>query len=151
EGKIIARKGKAIVDIGSSGSEGVIYANIAALQIVGPYNIPNVETEGIAVYTNTQPCGSFRAPGTIETSFAAESHTDSLARRAGIDPLEFRLNNVWEDGSQGPTGQIMRGVGLKDALTQAAKKIGYGELSNKKGKLSANLNVRSGIGIACGF
>ena len=101
EAKIIARRAKAVVDIGVSASEGAIYANIAALQMIGPYDIPNVDSEGISVYTNKQPCGAFRAPGTAETNFAVESHTDVLAKRAGLDPLEFRLRNVWEDGSVG--------------------------------------------------
>jgi CO/xanthine dehydrogenase Mo-binding subunit len=158
DGKIVARQGKAIVDTGAYGSEGAVYANIACFQLIGPYNIPNVETEGVSVYTNKQPAGAYRAPGTMETAFAVESHTDMLARKAGIDPLEFRLNNVWEDGSLGPTGQVMHGVGLKDALVKAADKIGWKSfvsssppqppaLKNAK----SNPKVAEGIGISCGF
>jgi len=44
------------------GSDGAVYANIACFALVGAYKIPNVETEGIGVYTNKQPSGAYRAP-----------------------------------------------------------------------------------------
>ena len=38
--------------------------------------------------------GAWRAPGNNSTTFARESHIDVLAFKLGIDPLEFRLNNI---------------------------------------------------------
>jgi len=38
--------------------------------------------------------GAWRAPGNNSTTFARESHIDVTAHKAGIDPLEFRLNNM---------------------------------------------------------
>lgn len=38
--------------------------------------------------------GAWRAPGNNSTTFARESHIDFTALAAGIDPLEFRLNNL---------------------------------------------------------
>ena len=38
--------------------------------------------------------GAWRAPGNNSTTFARESHIDTTAFAAGIDPLEFRLNNL---------------------------------------------------------
>ncbi len=40
--------------------------------------------------------GAWRAPGNNTTTFARESHIDAIAFKAGIDPLEFRLNNLKE-------------------------------------------------------
>ncbi len=148
DGKIVARQGRSVVDCGAYASEGTVYANMAAFTLQGPYDIPNVETEGIAVYTNKQPAGACRAPGSMETAFGVESHTDMLAEKAGIDPLEFRLGNLWEDGSLGPTGQVMEGVGVKDALRKAAERIGYRELRSDS-KWSAGSYTRRGVGIAC--
>jgi Aerobic-type carbon monoxide dehydrogenase, large subunit CoxL/CutL homologs len=147
-GRIIARKARAIVDTGAFGSEGSVYANIAALQLIGPYDIPNVDTEGIAVYTNKQPAGAYRAPGSIETAFAVESHTDMLAQKAGMDPLEFRLRNVVEDGSVGPTGQIMSGVGLKDALNKIKEVLKY---EGFKENDTVSRSKMKGMGLACGL
>ena len=149
-GRISARQGRAIVDTGVYGSDGAVYANIACFALVGAYKIPNVETEGIGVYTNKQPSGAYRAPGTMEPAFAVESHVDMLAKKAGMDPLEFRLRNLWEDGDSGPTGQTMNGVGVKDALISAAERVGYKEFRKAK-RASADSNSRLGIGMAVGL
>lgn len=41
--------------------------------------------------------GAWRAPGNNTTTFARESHIDMTANAAGIDPLEFRLNNLKDE------------------------------------------------------
>jgi len=41
--------------------------------------------------------GAWRAPGNNSTTFARESHIDATAYAVGIDPLEFRLNNLNHD------------------------------------------------------
>ena len=64
----------------------------------GPYRIPNVRITVTCVYTNEMPCGSMRAPGQPQVTFACESHTDLLARRIGLDPVEFRRRNVVCEG-----------------------------------------------------
>jgi nicotinate dehydrogenase subunit B len=38
--------------------------------------------------------GAWRGPGSNTNIFARESHIDSMAAKAGIDPLEFRLKNL---------------------------------------------------------
>uniref|UniRef100_UPI00356A6240 xanthine dehydrogenase family protein molybdopterin-binding subunit n=1 Tax=Lutibacter sp. TaxID=1925666 RepID=UPI00356A6240 len=38
--------------------------------------------------------GAWRAPGNNSTTFARESHIDVMAFKVGIDPLDFRLNNL---------------------------------------------------------
>jgi len=41
--------------------------------------------------------GAWRAPGNNSTTFARESHIDVTAHKLGIDPLEFRLNNLKDE------------------------------------------------------
>jgi nicotinate dehydrogenase subunit B len=38
--------------------------------------------------------GAWRAPGNNTTTFARESHIDVVAHSAGMDPLDFRMNNL---------------------------------------------------------
>jgi isoquinoline 1-oxidoreductase len=59
------------------------------------YDIPNNRTrifnkDGIHPFST----GAWRAPGNNTTTFARESQIDATAHAAGIDPLEFRLNNI---------------------------------------------------------
>jgi nicotinate dehydrogenase subunit B len=72
--------------------------------------------------------GPWRAPDNNTNSFARESHIDVMAARAGMDPLEFRLNNL--------TDERMRGV-----LKAAAEKFGWTPAKGPSGR---------GFGIACG-
>lgn len=59
------------------------------------YNIPNNRTR-IFNDRDVHPfgTGAWRAPGNNSTTFARESHIDVMAHAAGIDALEFRLNNL---------------------------------------------------------
>ena len=59
------------------------------------YDIPNNRTR-MFNKENIHPfgTGAWRAPGNNTTTFARESHIDATAHVAGIDPLEFRLNNM---------------------------------------------------------
>jgi isoquinoline 1-oxidoreductase len=41
--------------------------------------------------------GAWRGPGSNTNIFARESHMDIMAAKAGMDPLEFRLNNLTDE------------------------------------------------------
>jgi len=73
--------------------------------------------------------GAWRAPGNNTNTFARESHIESLAAEAGLDPLEFRLKNLKDK-------RMIR------VLKEAAKKFDW-----KPGKLPSG----RGFGIACGI
>ncbi len=72
--------------------------------------------------------GPWRGPSANTNTFARESHLDILAAKAGVDPVEFRLNHL--------TDQRFR-----HALAVAADKFGW-----KPAKRPTGL----GVGIACG-
>jgi len=59
------------------------------------YEIPNNRTR-IFNDRDIHPfgTGAWRAPGNNSTTFARESHIEATAHEAGIDALEFRLNNI---------------------------------------------------------
>jgi len=91
----------------------------------GPYKIPHVHIEGVQVYTNTVPGGFMRAPGEPQAVFAIESHIDCIARQLGIDPLDFRLQNLIEEGNETPIGTRYQGIRGKETLEAAVAAAGY--------------------------
>src|SRR5947209_9545273 len=93
------------------------------------------------MYTNNLPGGQMRAPGEPQGFFAAESHLDCVARKLGMDPYEFRLKNLIEEGETTLTGGHYRGIKAKDTLKAAVKTAGY------KASKAANM----GRGIAMGY
>jgi CO/xanthine dehydrogenase Mo-binding subunit len=83
----------------------------------GPYNVPNVQVDCFAAYTNNAPCGAFRGFGVSQSCFAVESNMDILAEQLGIDALELRRTNALDVGSVTCTGQLMKeSVGLKECI-----------------------------------
>jgi xanthine dehydrogenase D subunit len=74
---------------------------------LGPYVVPNSRIDAYGVYTNNPPCGAMRGFGSVQTAFACEAQMDRLAAELGMDPVELRQLNAMEEGSQGPTGQVI--------------------------------------------
>jgi len=98
-----------------------------APRAAGPYRVPNTRIESVHVYTNTVPGGHMRAPGSPQAVFALESHLDEVARELGLDPLEFRMRNLIEDGEETAWGQHFENVRVKETLEAAADAAGYRE------------------------
>jgi len=73
--------------------------------------------------------GPWRAPGANINVFARESQIDTMAAKAKVDPLEFRLNNT--------SDRRMRGV-----LEAAAGRFGWKKAAGPSGR---------GVGVACGI
>jgi len=116
-GKLLAMEAKITGDTGAYGSYGIAVASRAAVHATGPYEIENVEIESNCVYTNNPFCGAMRGFGTPQMAIAHESQMDLLADKLGLDPLEFRLKNVFRAGSETATGQkLTTSIGIAECL-----------------------------------
>jgi len=127
EGKIIARKVRLVLDGGAYCSWSETTLGKACILAPGPYNIDNVHVEAFVVYTNKTMTGAMRGFGAPQVCFAYESHMDDIAAALGIDPLEIRLRNVFDEGSISPTGQVLHSVVVRDSLLTAAERFGWRE------------------------
>ncbi|MCL1993346.1 MAG: xanthine dehydrogenase molybdenum-binding subunit XdhA [Spirochaetes bacterium] len=56
------------------------------------------KAEIFTVYTNVAVAGALRGYGTPQAVFAIESHVEDIARKLGMDPLEFRFLNLMPVG-----------------------------------------------------
>lgn len=86
----------------------------------GPYRIPHVSVNAYSVYTNKPVSGAFRGYGIPQGTWACEQHTDELANRLEMDPLEFRLKNVFVEGDISYWGEELEAVGLEECLRKAS-------------------------------
>jgi CO/xanthine dehydrogenase Mo-binding subunit len=69
------------------------------------------------VYTNNAISGAFRGFGVPQAHIVTEALLDELARKVGIDPLEFRLKNAIRVGQATATGQVLAAsVGMVQCL-----------------------------------
>jgi CO/xanthine dehydrogenase Mo-binding subunit len=141
-GRIVGRRVRLLLDTGASlpGRDFAVGYSIGFL--LGPYRTEAYEIEGFALQTNKPPFGPHRAPFAPQSVFALESHIDGLARRLGVDPIEFRKLHAWREGDRTAYDQPVGPMGLEAGLEGAAR-IAAG--------WRAGLPSSHGIGVACGF
>ena len=126
-GKLCAMQVRAVF---SGGGYAALKAN-AEVTVQGPrraasyYRIPAIQVETLCVYTNQVPCTQTRTPGSPQTTFAVESHIDIIARELGMDPVQFRMKNLLDDGEATPFGQKLKGIVVKETLKKALETAGW--------------------------
>lgn len=112
----------------------------------GPYQVPNVQVNTYAMYTNNVPSGAFRGFGVTQSGFAMESQMDVLAEALGISPLEIRRKNVLRYGSKTIAGQVMTdSCGLDQCLEKVASEIANHPFLEVEG------DKRRAWGVACAY
>jgi isoquinoline 1-oxidoreductase subunit beta len=80
-----------------------------------PYDIPNFQVEYVRAEPPAVPTGFWRGVGPNNNVFATECFMDELARKAGADPIAFRI------------GMLEKTPRLKAAVQLVAEKSGWGQ------------------------
>jgi isoquinoline 1-oxidoreductase beta subunit len=80
-----------------------------------PYDIPNFQVEYVRAEPPAVPTGFWRGVGPNNNVFATECFMDELARKAGADPIAFRI------------AMLDKTPRLKAALQMVAEKSGWGQ------------------------
>ena len=96
EGRITAVQARIIGDKGAYASVGAKVLERAGGHCTGPYRVPAIDMESLAVYTNNPPCGAMRGFGANQSAFAIEGLLDRLAEKVGIDGYDIRDRNILE-------------------------------------------------------
>lgn len=145
-GKILAHQVRIIADKGAYATLGPAVLDFAVEHAAGPYIIPNVDTEGISVYTNNGVTGEFRGFGGNQITFALEGQLDRLADAMNMDPIEIRKINLRKATDLGPLGHR---IAPTDSAALVLKEIQtLNELSKKRKSDSKWKRYGTGIAIA---
>lgn len=123
DGTLTAMEARVVFDGGAyAGLKHAVGGGLGGPRFAGSsYRIPAVRIEAIIAYTNHVPGTQVRSPGCPQTVFAVESQLDLIARELGMDPVEFRLRNLLDNGEPNPLGQEWREIRAKETLRQAAR------------------------------
>jgi carbon-monoxide dehydrogenase large subunit len=144
-GRLIALRNIMYFDGGGSTEYGVNVTRAAGYSSSGPYDIPNVQTDSICVYTNHPIGGAYRGFGMSELHTGLDQVMDELAEKAGLDKVEFLKLNAVKSGDILDTGMIMHPNGLVQCIDNVAKAINWNEAKKPS---SANKYRGKGIAIA---
>jgi CO/xanthine dehydrogenase Mo-binding subunit len=132
DGTLVAHRMEFIYDSGAYGAFKPQGYLVGPKEAAGPYKIPHVFINEKIVYTNKIPCGHMRAPGEPQAFFANESQMDLVARRLGMDPIEFRQKNLLHDGDISPVGHIVPHVKSDAILAAVLENSGYRRAKGKR-------------------
>jgi len=159
DGKLLAAQAEIIADGGAYMYTSTKVLGNATLLVTGPYNIPNVRVDSLAVYTNNIPNGAFRGFGGPQVCFGIESSMNKLAEKIGIDPVELRMRNLIQEGDLLSVGTpLPKGVTIQPVLERCAKAAGW--VKSRKGWEFFGSRVQTdkekphilqGVGISCGY
>jgi len=147
DGMLLADESRIVGDTGAYASLGVFVIVRATFHTVGAYEVPNVKADSYLVYTNNTYTGSLRGFGGPQAIFAIESQMEELARRLGMDPLEFRLRNMLVPGKKNATSAVMdASCGLPQCVEKVVNSSNYREKAQRYRNQTGN--ARRGLGIA---
>lgn len=127
DGTITAMRHVLYWDVGASAEYGNNVVNATGFSATGPYYIPNVSIDSIAVYTNNPPCGAYRGFGYSEFHFGLESILDRIAKSIGMDPVELRRINAIKPGDDLVYGVPMNPSGMRECIDRVAEAIEWGK------------------------
>ena len=110
--------------------------------VFAPYDIENMKVDGYDVVVNKPKTAAYRAPAAPNAAFAGEAVVDEIARKLGMDPIEFRLLNASKEGTRRVDGPVFPRVGNVECLEASRDTAQY------KSKLEG---PNRGRGVASGF
>ena len=126
-GTLLAREVDCWFDTGGYADNGPRVTATGGDAAPGPYRWHAYRVDARCVYTNTPPSGSYRAFGATHLQWIGESQIDELARRAGLDPLEVRRENLCRPGDELRSGAKALDADLVGDVEKVAAAVGWGE------------------------
>ena len=154
EGTLEAMEMDVLSNTGAYGPHGMTVAGNAGTKPLPLYpNVPNVRFAADIVHTNLPIAAAQRGYGAPQGHFAAEAHMDEVAREIGMDPLEFRRQNMVEEGDLDEIAAILaeddtharriRSCGLEECIERGSDAIGWDEVDQPAAE-----HEHRGVGVA---
>jgi CO/xanthine dehydrogenase Mo-binding subunit len=158
DGRILGVHDVFLFDTGAYNPYGLTIPINSQCTLLGPYDIPNYESEFTAVFTNKTIVTPVRGAGRQHGVFVSERLLDLAARQLGIDRVDIRKMNLLAPDKFPVNHEIMfqdsapliyDSGDYLPALEHAVQLIGYENfVSEEQPKLRAE-GKHVGIGIAC--
>jgi CO/xanthine dehydrogenase Mo-binding subunit len=116
-------------------------AEFGAMSAFAQYHLDNVRTIAYDVVANRPKQAAYRAPGAPMANFAVESVIEELAKKLGMEPIDFRIKNAAREGTKSSYGPTYGPIGLGATLAAAKNHAHF----------KAPLGKNQGRGMASGF
>lgn len=144
DGSIVSGQFKVIANVGAARSAA---ANGSWFIMQDLYKIPNLQLEAVDVFTNSYKQGPYRCVSHPNGTFAMDVMMEKAAYAIGMDPVQFRLKNLNEDGNP-ETKKPFSNPGIRDCIQQAADAISWQQNWHAPKAKEVRPGVFHGIGLA---
>ncbi|MDO5562224.1 MAG: molybdopterin-dependent oxidoreductase [Synergistaceae bacterium] len=151
-GKLIGLEQKWWVDHGPCSESANDLTNKGGQFFFAPYAYENMRATGYTLWSNHRWSAAFRAYGAPQTYWGCETAMDMLAYKCGIDPFDFREQNLleWEPFTENPRGQFPSGYAPEVfPLPEMMKKARpYYEKMKEVAAQKSTDKVKFGVGVS---
>jgi CO/xanthine dehydrogenase Mo-binding subunit len=127
DGRLLGRDVSCSFDTGAYADNGPRVTATGGDAAPGPYRWEAYRVDAACVHTNTAPSGSYRAFGATHLQWIGELQIDELARRAGLDPLEVRRQNLCSPGEELRAGGKPLDADLVGDVEKVAAALGWND------------------------
>ncbi len=157
DGVILGIRGHFLYDTGAYTPWGPVVPLLTAVNIPGPYKVPNYKVDADIIYTNTVPTAPVRGAGRPQACYVCERLLDSLGYKLGIDAAEIRRRNLiqaheypYELGfiSRDGTKRKYDSGDVPALLNRALEMVGYEDRKSEQ-KKALEEGRYIGLGLAC--
>ena len=147
DGTYAARKLEAFSDQGAYASHGHSIVAKGAGAFPQLYPCDNVEVDAYTVFTNKSVAGAMRGYGIPQAMWAVECHTEDVAAKLHMDPVEFRRKNLMPAGYKDAFSKNeLYDDTFNQCLDKAMEAIDYKRKFREYQKQTGE--IRRGIGVA---
>jgi CO/xanthine dehydrogenase Mo-binding subunit len=147
DGTLMALEAETILDTGAF--SGTVLA-VSAVFLGSMYRWPAFDIRGYEVLTHKPSVAAYRAPAAPQTIFAIESQMEQMARALGLDPVEFRMRHLIQEGDPMVNGQPWQSNGAREVLRRLGDHPLWQGRAAWVAEGGANRRTRRGVGLALG-
>ena len=153
DGKLVGVKVHVRLNGGAyKGCSGVVLSR-ALIAVVDCYYVPNLEVEGDVYITNTMPTAAFRGFGSPQTIFAFEMFMEHIAKVAGLDPVQFKIDHMAKKGQiTAVNGKFHDEIILPELVEKAMEMSDFKRKYEEYNKPGSNRGIGMSMFLhGCGF
>jgi len=145
-GRLIAQHVYSLLNTGAYAGSGPNTVGAQSGKTFVQYDAEAMYYRGACFYTNTPIAGAMRGYGCPQLMVAREVHMDGIARKLGIDPVQFRLQNLLLPDAKNCMGKPTHQALGRVCLEEGAKQFCWEE-RRKQAIAKSSGTTRYGIGV----
>jgi len=147
DGALMALEAETVIEAGAYAGA---VLTMSAVFLASLYRWPNFVVRGFEVLTHKPSIAAYRAPTSPHTTFAIDSQMEQIAHALGLDPVEFRLRHLMNEGDPMAHGQPWQSNGARAVLERAAQHPLWRERAAWKASGGKDGRGLRGTGLAVG-